>query len=53
MEEEPKNQIQSQKDKSITSKIKTKQLKLFKELAFQSSLPQTVDTYNNTTPSQK
>lgn len=53
MEEEPKNQLQSQKDKTDTSKIKTKHLKLFKELAFQSSLPQTVDTYNIPTPSQK
>lgn len=36
----------SQKQKVVTSKIKTKGLELFKELAFQSILPQRVDIYN-------
>lgn len=35
-----------QKQKVVTSKIKTKGLELFKELAFQSILPQRVDIYN-------
>lgn len=35
----------SQKGKIVTSKIKTKGLELFKELAFQSVLPQIVDIY--------